>query len=35
MAANMLPIMMMSSMASSCSSSVSSPAVIAFSFGRE
>ena len=32
MAANMLPIMMMSSMASSCSSSVSSPAVIAFFF---
>jgi len=32
MAANMLPIMMMSSMASSCSSSVSSPAVMAFFF---
>jgi hypothetical protein len=32
MAANMLPIMMMSSMMSSCSSSVSTPAVLAFFF---
>ena len=32
MAANLLPIMMMSSMMSSCSSSVSTPAVLAFFF---
>ena len=35
MAANMLPIMMMSSMASSCSSSVSSPVIMWFFLGNK